>query len=679
MHHVMKRILSFFTLTVLTNAQSTQLPEQIVIASKPATVPTLEESRSELLQTPGGTEVIDSSRYLTGRTSTMVDTFRLSPGIVSLSRFGSDEARLSIRGSGIQRTFHGRGIQLLQDGIPLNLADGGFDMQSVDPAAASHIRVWRGANALAHGSSTLGGAIEYTSPTGREPRNLARLEAGSWEYLRASVAAGFAQENTDAAFSFTNSSQQGFRDHSAQESQRFFANFGWQPAEHIENRTFIAAIHSRSELPGNLTKTEMNADPSQADSSATGAIAYDNRRDYDLLRISNKTSILNGPHRFDLITGFSYKDLDHPITPFVGVIDQLSKDWMIGANYGWENEIFGRDHSFRTGVFYQRGTTDNATFGNGPGGIRGALTADADQTAENLAWFAEDQLALGHGFTGIIGATAAHNTRRNDSNLGGVSYDRSDHNLSPKLGVRYDREAWQAFANVSGSYEPPSFSETNSMAAANDAQRATTFEIGSRGNHRFIGWDLALYHSEVKDEFLALNDAAGAPLGTINADRTIHQGVELGAQVDLLGADLAADAAHRLMFRTAWTYGRFVFDNDPVYGDNDLAGLPPHLIRGELLWENDRGWYFGPTFDWVPEKTWIDHANSLSADAYALLGFKFGQRRDSGLSWFVEIKNLTDETYAATTGVIADAGGADSRNFLPGDGRSVFAGLEWRW
>ena len=80
------------------------------------TVPTPELSRADLEKTPGGVEVIDAERYLTGRASTVADTFALSAGVFAQPRFGSDEARLSIRGSGLQRTFHGRGIRMLCSG-----------------------------------------------------------------------------------------------------------------------------------------------------------------------------------------------------------------------------------------------------------------------------------------------------------------------------------------------------------------------------------------------------------------------------------------------------------------------------------------------------------------------------------------------------------------------------------
>ena len=82
-----------------------KLPATIVEASRDRatpTAPTPESSRKELAKTPGGTEDVEAERYLHGRASTVADTFALSPGVFAQSRFGSDEARLSIRGSGIQ-------------------------------------------------------------------------------------------------------------------------------------------------------------------------------------------------------------------------------------------------------------------------------------------------------------------------------------------------------------------------------------------------------------------------------------------------------------------------------------------------------------------------------------------------------------------------------------------------
>src|SRR3546814_7315090 len=60
-----------------------------------------------------------------------------------------------------------RGVSLLVDGIPINLADGSGDFQEIDPLMLSHLEVWRGANALRFGASGLGGAINAVTPSAR--------------------------------------------------------------------------------------------------------------------------------------------------------------------------------------------------------------------------------------------------------------------------------------------------------------------------------------------------------------------------------------------------------------------------------------------------------------------------------------------------------------------------------
>lgn len=687
------------TLSAATLAAQTVVeldPLHITAAPPPAatlTVPSLENARASLALTPGGAGLVDVDQILRGRASTLADTFALAPGVIAQPRFGSDEARLSIRGSGLQRTFHGRGIRVLQDGVPLNQSDGGFDMQSLEPAATAYVTVLRGANALASGASTLGGAIDYVSRTGRvSPGGFGRAELGSWNYFRTTAAGGFASGPSDTYASFTHAEQDGYREHAAQSNQRLFANAGWRPVERVETRFFLTAVRSESELPGSLTKAELETDPRQA---APANLLQDQKRDYDLLRLAAKTTVQISPDTtVHFLAAHAYKDLDHPIFQ---VIDQLSRDTTLGVTLAHSAPLGRREHLFRAGLLFQHGETDAANYAN-VFGERGALLSGDDQTAENLEVFAESQLELGAGFTGILGANASRNRRATARTLGAVSavntYDRRHERFSPKAGLRWEdpARAIQIFANVSASYEPPSFSESGTTSAANRAQTARTAELGTRGSREWLRWDATVYHADVGDEFLAVQLPPPAPLGqtaTINADRTVHEGVELGLEADLLGSawplpDAASPTdsvapAHRLVARGAWTYGRFRFDDDPVHGDNTLAGLPPHLVRGELLWESAAGYYAGPTFEWVPQKTYIDHANTFAADPYALLGFKFGRRVADGFSWFVEAKNLADKTHAATTGVIADAGGVDQRQFLPGDGRSVYVGAEYKF
>jgi iron complex outermembrane receptor protein len=650
---------------------------------KSLTVPSLLDARDALGRTPGGIEVVDRERFARGRASTLEDTFFLSAGVVAQSRFGSDEARLSIRGSGLQRTFHGRGVRMLQDGIPVNLADGSFDMQALEPLAANYITVWRGANALALGASTLGGAIDYISRTARSraenqvPSATARLEFGSWQYQRAHVAAGAARGDLDAAAAFTHQTQDGFRRHARQENQRLFANGGLRLGTAAETRAYLTAVRTASELPGNLTRAQLAADPRQA---AAANLALHQKRDFDLVRLASKTAFRTGETAVDVTAAWTYKDLNHPIG---SVVDQLTNDLLLGVSALHAREFAGFAHRLRAGGLLQRGELQAANFVN-VAGSRGALTSRARQIATNVEAFAEDQITLARRVTLALGVSASANRRESQQTFGATpSYALDYERVMPKVGLRYDLPEAQLFANVSGSYEPPSFSETLTLNAPRHAQTATTVEVGSRGTHGTVRWEVSIYHARLRRELLSLDHDGNpaTPAATINADRTVHRGVEFAGEIDLLGTDLKAQRppAHRLVLRGAWTYGDFFFDDDPRYGHNTLAGLPPHLIRGELMWESRDGWYAGPIIEWAPQKTFIDFRNTFAARPHAVAACRLGRRSARGLSWFAECRNITDRAYAATTGVIENAAGADQPQFLPGDGLGLFGGIDYRW
>src|SRR5262249_1240371 len=156
---------------------------------------------------------IGIGEYADGRASSLQDVFALAPGVFAQSRFGAEEARLSIRGSGLQRTFHMRGINLLQDGVPITLADGSGDFQAVEPLALAYTEVLRGANALEYGGTTLGGSINFVSPSGHDGAGLSpRVEGGSFGYRRGLVSLGDHAGPADYFASLSAYSQDGFRE-----------------------------------------------------------------------------------------------------------------------------------------------------------------------------------------------------------------------------------------------------------------------------------------------------------------------------------------------------------------------------------------------------------------------------------------------------------------------------------
>src|SRR5690606_3884524 len=108
------------------------------------------------------------------------------------------------------------------------------------------------------------------------------------------------------------------------------------------------------------------------------------------------------------------------------------------------------------------------------------------------------------------------------------------------------------------------------------------------------------------------------PAATFNAGETIHQGVELGASWHISAP---------LTFSLIYNLNDFYFDGDRQFGDNRIAGAPPHQLRFALRYEGryeGRGFHIEPHIEWVPDAAWVDFANTLKGDAYAVVGVKAG-------------------------------------------------------
>lgn len=668
-----------------------------VPASSP-TAPSLAEAKAAINTSVGAVNLITAEEFGAGRASTLRDMLDYQPGVFIQSRTGQEEARISIRGSGVQRTFHGRGILVMQDGLPMNLADGSFDMQNLDPAAYSRIGVWRGASSLSKGSGTLGGAIDFVTYTGHDaPTAKVSAEGGSFGYGRLSGTAStngiVSPDTADAVVTATYAHTDGRRDFSDSESQRVNANIGMMLAKNTENRVYFGYTNSTTNLPGSLTKGQLQSDPQQA---APGNITNPQERNYEWFRLADRVVSEFDDARVELSAGWQRKRLDHPIN---ATLDDLSNDFFAQAKVDYTADLAGQKNRLTLGVTPSIGTVDDTRYQNPPGdATRGPLLSKSDQNAQNVALFIEED----HYFTKQLAGTAGLRVdyaRRDYSvttaNVGpgqnaaqaaallAASRTKEFFGVSPSIGGRYefDDAKQQVFANVSRSFEAPTFGEFTSLRTANpnsvDAQTATTIEIGTRGEKGAFAWDLAYYYAFLNDEFISSTVPNTVNISTINAKDTRHQGVELGFDVNLLGGDIAKKDEQQLVLRQVFNWNDFRFNNDSAYGDNRIAGIPQFTYRAELTYRHPSGFYIGPNIE-VASKSWIDHANTQFADAYIIAGARAGYRKDKGFACYVEARNLFDTKYAATTTVVNQAN-AVTAGYTPGDGFGAYAGVEYSW
>ncbi|MBA4130771.1 MAG: TonB-dependent receptor [Hyphomicrobium sp.] len=652
-------------------------------------VPTAAEARAEINRTPGGVDVVPAEEYKENTPAiTLKDALDYVPGVFVQPKWGED-SRLSIRGSGLSRNFHGRGVTLLMDGvIPITTADGASDFQEIDPTAYRYIEVFKGGNALQYGANSLGGAINFVMPTGYDSDLFgARVDVGSFGLIKTSVSSGAVSGNTDYFITGTWQEADGFRDHSEGESFRGSANVGFKITPDLETRFYVNANHIRQDIPGAVTRANALRNPEGANPTN---VTLDYERNLDTLRVANRTTyrVQNGTV---VEFGGYYMDrhLDHPI---FRVIDNDHSEFGGFGRIVDDNVYGGFRNRFVAGVSYNDGDVRSRQFTNVLG-ERGALQSDVNQQSQVTTVYAENSLFVlpdvavvgGLQYVSIFrDYTINSTTDPRDRNRNGA-YDM----WSPKAGLLWDvTPQIQMFGNISKSMEAPTFTEIPTPARLIplprlDPQEAVTYEIGTRGNLPGLRWDLALYRSNIENEFQCNTVADGSAVGScdqINLGDTIHQGVELGIAARVFsGLFETGVKGDEVWLNSAYTFSDFRFDNDPDFGNNELPGAPRHYLRAELLYKHPSGVYAGPNVEWSPEAFYVDSANTVKTTSYALLGAKLGF--DNGGQWsaYVEGRNLTDENYIASASIATVANPATSALFEPGTGRAVYGGIQFRW
>jgi iron complex outermembrane receptor protein len=638
------------------------------------TVPSNLEAAKIIQRTPGGAAVVDSKAFENDFSQNFEDTLSFVPGVYATKRF-AEEVRVSIRGSGLQRNFHQKGLAALQDGVPFNNADSSGDFQEIDNLTLQRIEVYKGGNGLQYGGTSIGGVLNMISKTGQShPGHQLRFDVGSDDTYRGNIQSGIVFDKGDLFLSITGLKSNGFRIHSDQESYKFNSNLGIKLSESAETRFYFTANKIELELPGTVTRSSALNNPRAVRSSV---ITNDEHRDIISFRVSNKTTFdLGGGNKLDVGAFFTNKELFHPITNFVGVIDQDSQNYGVFAQGSGSYKIGNFLNTFRTGVTTHGGMTDAKVFAN-IGGRRGALTSDTDQSAYNVVVFGENQFFVTQKLALIAGGQFVYAHRdvfdqRTPSETDSVSYE----SFNPRVGLLYDHsKTVQFFTNFTRSYEPPDFADLTQGGTTGlinlDAQKAWTFEVGTRGQQGIVDWELVFYRAWLDDEILSFTPGGSIPATGFNADDTIHQGVEAGLGI-VLAQNLVSNG-DRLKLNNVYTYSDFYFEGDAQFGDNTIAGVPPHVFRSELRYDHQDAWFLALNMDYVSEAD-VDFSNTFTAPGYTLMGFGAGYEVTKNISTYVTGRNLFDTEYISNFSTTVTATPA-SALFYAGDGRSFFGGV----
>lgn len=644
------------------------------------TAESLGESQKRLYAVPGGTTLLDGERIRETVSYDVSDTLSYTPGLyvsASTGGFIGGGARISVRGSDVNSlTSPILGIKLLRDGMSLTTANGASDTESLNLHSIDRIEIYRGANAMQYGAAQLGGAINIISPTGYTADGVRLgMTAGSYGFINPSLSVGKVFDNGfDVYGSFAYAGTDNFRRNGDEQHIYGYGNIGYRWNDDNETRFHVDIQNHDYPRPDVLTKKQLEQDPRQNSSPSQPQSGFPAYR-YAL----QHTTRLDDGGKLDAGVYYYQKDFCFPCDNY----DHSHDEWKeVGVNlrHEFQYQLFGLNNRFNYGGLWQRMWIDD---------VKTSRQENEDYFNQEL--FAENKMSLNDQLTFVLGLQSVFRNNENHRAFGPLKFatgdftstggraSRDTYGFNPKAGLIWEPiEAIQFYGNVSRSWEQPRIRQLQNYAQTPPLkeQTATTLEIGTRGKIDYLNWDLAFYHAWVDDEILVVETP---PLSqnfiTANADSTLHTGIELGLESTLPIGLLAKDDALRLRGTYSWTH--LQFDDDRSFGNNQLPGIPEHIGRLELLYQHPSGFSIGPSVQ-AASSNWVDFANTLRADSYALLGARAAYDTKH-YRVFVEGRNLTDEHYASSVAVMADAGGVDQAQFNPGPTASVFSGVEIRW
>lgn len=667
------------------NAPANTLPP-VTVSSEREGDQSRKQAEAERASNPGGVTVVEGEGLRLRNVTNLTDMLRYAPGVWAASGSTGDSTFLSIRGSNLDATnYDGNGVKLLVDGLPVTAADGNNHNRDVDPLSMRRAIVARGANALTYGASTLGGAINFISPTARDGAPWeAMVNVGSHGQRQSRVTVGMVSGNLDALVTAEAKRLDGFRDHQRQSRQGLYANAGVQLGDSLSTRFYLTGIDNNQQLPGALTRAQFSASPRTAEAAA---VAGNYRLNVYTTRIANRT-VWNIDADSSLTAGVSFEQqrLYHPIVyapPFFSLLIKTTQR-NLGTTVRYERR--NGDHDVLAGLNYGRTSVKGGNYSYVTGGTETINTA-VDNSANNLELFVVDRWRFAPRWTAVYGAHVVSGSREvRNTNLatGAVRNPKADFDsINPRAGVIRDLSpTTQLFANVSRLYEAPTLYELDDDVrggnATLDAMRGVVLEVGTRGSHSAgrhrVHWDTSVYYGRLNGEILSRDDPAapGTSLST-NVGRTIHAGVEA-----LLGASFAlgGSSTHRLEPLVNITLNQFKFKGDTTYGNNRLPAAPQYAVKGELLYKHANGFFLGPTFDLVG-KRYADFTNTYTVDSYTLWGLRSGY---TAQQWEVygELRNAADKKHVSFFSV-RDVAAANAAILTPGEPRSLYVGARLKF
>lgn len=655
---------------------------------------------------PGSGEILDKQTLESSRVFTANEALRKLPGINVRDEEGFGlRPNIGIRGLNPTRSTK---ITLLEDGVPLSYAPYGDNASYYHPPIDRYerIEVLKGAGQILYGPQTIGGVINYITPTPpARPGGSITLSGGNRDYLNGHVNYGGTWGSNGLLFDYIRKQGDGARDntHSELNDANFKAVVGLGAQQALTLRANYYSEDSNVTYSG-LTQAEFNNlgaryNPFKNDfmyanrygASATHEFVFND----DMVLTTNLygSIFLRDWWRQSSITtetmcGTAFRDArlaGSSVDPDTCNANQgrLREyyTWGIEPRLRVNHNLLGVSSEADLGMRAHYETQERIQMnGTSPTARTGTTAEDNLRETDAYAVFAQNRFLLGD-WTLTPGLRFEYIDSLRTNNLSGVTGSDTLGQWIPSLGGTYSPgNALTVFAGVHRGFAPPRTEDViGSTGTSTDVgpELSVNWEMGLRAEP-MAGTNLqaTLFRNDFSNQ-IAVGSIAGGSTPLAQGE-TLYQGLELSGRTDMPAGMYLRGAYTWLPTAEQTTPFTQVVNGNLVSGSADgnrLPYAPKHLLTAALGYAMGgldmqlEGVYVGEQFS--------DFANTAAASANGQTGLISGYTvwnatlnyhfKPERTTVFLTVKNLADKTY------IVDR----TRGILPGSPRLVQAGIKY--
>ena len=637
-----------------------QTAEEIVVTA----------SRAEraAVDMPANVSVVTAGDIQRSGAANVVEALQSLGGVQFRSTSGNaSQAEIALRGFG--ENSHGRVLVLL-DGQRLNRPDmAGLNWLQIPLANVERIEVLRGGQSALYGDNALAGVVNIVTKKGTpEARTTLAVSGGRFGQHDERAGTQGAAGPLIYAANIERDATEGYRDRSEYRAWGAGGSLGYGSAGHFQADLGLAYNEINFQLPGYLTRQQMDQDPRQSvfPNDAARTIAWN-------ANLGLHAQTVNAG-RFDLQGTYGRQEMQSNLESWMSWSDVSIDSYGVMPKYVLDHNLFGRKNTLLLGL---DAGLDRLRVNRFADPDRAAELVHAQVDKETIGLYARDEFEVVDRLTlGLGGRTEQARISADVSSPAGQLFDQAkthqaqvaDASLNYRLGPQS-----KLFACAGTVFRFPFVDEqvsyvgfgTDAFNGNLDAEKGVNYEAGAEiALTTNCLASVTVFRLDMRDE-IAFN---AITMQNENLDDTRRQGLEAALTYDLPGV---------VRLNASYTYTDAHFSA----GANDGHEVPlvarhKVTVGGEVALPLDLA--AGAQFTYVGHQNLGgDVANqSPQLDAYTTvdLRLRYAPRRLNGLEIFGGLDNVFDTQYAGVgyKGLAVDG-------YYPSPGRSWKAGASYRF